>query len=222
LTKLFIEPHFGDVAWSCSGLLAKEETKATILCIFSAKKCHLVKTKRNNGSQWYLKKNEKKYAKMMNTDLHFFNYAKYDLRNRPPQKFFDSVLSPIEQKLLCDLTAQLKKFVKKNNVTEIYCPKASRSHIDHLLVKQATTQFIDSHTVYYYEDCPTFTNDQKYFPSFEPNLEEIKIDISSVIPQKYNGMLIFDELIKSFFTSKEALKSLIHKRPYEKYWRIHY
>ena len=216
--KLFLEPHYGDIAWSCGGLLYKYKGESIILNFFPPKKMKKFLFRKIKIKSRLGKKNNEKFRKLFNLKIIYLDYQSAFLRGRSDKNLFDKRLTSEEEELVSKIREDITKFVSQEKITEIYCPYAQRYQVDHLILRKAiSTISIPEVIVYYYEDFPNFH--PKSEEIVNPNLEVNKIDISDYIEKKIEAVLIYDNLVKAFFTNKETLIELIHNRPYETYWK---
>ena len=215
--KLFLEPHYGDIAWSCSGLVAQNKQDSIIVNIFPPRsKFYRIKLR---GLKYKKRKeNEKRFEKLFGIKIIYLSYKSAFLRGRTLEDLFDKQLNKIEEAQVLTLRNLIITMIDDYNITEIYCPMAQRNQIDHLIVKKAvygiTTPIVK---IFYYEDFPNFLPDSRKYQK-ETKFAAHKVDISDVIEEKIKAVLIYKTLIRSYFKSEETLVNLIRKTPYETYW----
>ncbi|MFW9924649.1 MAG: PIG-L deacetylase family protein [Candidatus Thorarchaeota archaeon] len=216
--KLFLEPHFGDIAWSCGGLVAQNKEASIIITIFPPRrKFYWLKFL---GIIYRKKKNEeKRFEKLFNLNIIYLKFKSAFMRGRTLEGLFDKKLNAIEEEQVLELRKIINELLLEENISEIYCPKAQRNQIDHLIVKKAVLGLTPTNaTIYYYEDFPNFLPESKKIHSSKTQTK-VRIDISKVVEEKIQAVLIYESLISSYFTSKEVLVDLIRKTPYEYYWQ---
>lgn len=217
LKKLFLEPHYGDIAWSCGGLLAQNKQESIILNIFPPRskffriKFRFIKYNRR-------KKNEKRFEKLFGIKIFYLSFKSAFLRGRTLETLFDKELNRIEHSQVLELRNIIIKFIDDYNVSEIYCPMAQRNQVDHLIVNKAV-KGITAHDVqiYYYEDFPNFLPESKKYLQ-NKDAKAIRKDISDVIDEKIEAVLIYKSLIREHYKSIEGLVKLIKDTPYETFW----
>ncbi|NHJ49497.1 MAG: hypothetical protein FK733_17035 [Asgard group archaeon] len=215
--KLFIEPHYGDVAWSCAGLIAMNKENSIVVNIFPPRRRYdrlLLK-----GFTYRKRKRvEKRFQELFGIRIIYLNYESALLRGRTIKELIDTKLNPIEKEQVAQIRQFISDFVIKEGITEIYSPLAQRNQIDHVIVKEAVSGLLTTGCeIYYYEDFPDF------MPKTEkglitPDLIEKKVDITSVIEEKIQAVILYESLVRAYFTSKESLLESIRKSPFETYW----
>ncbi|MCE7744461.1 MAG: hypothetical protein GPJ52_04935 [Candidatus Heimdallarchaeota archaeon] len=217
--KLFIAPHFGDIPWSCSGLLLMNISESIVVNVFSAK------PEDKNGRESFLydpemdRSSEEKFFKKFGIESVQLDFMESLDRGRKIGELFTVKLNAEEEKLILDLAISLGDLVGKYRVSEIFCPKAIRNHIDHFIVKKAVERLMSPVEIYYYEDVLILIQ-KKSKEKIPANLKEIKIDISSVLEEKIQSVLLYPAIIKAHYKSEEALVKAIRENPYEYYWRV--
>lgn len=215
---LFLEPHYGDIAWSCSGLVAQNRQDSIIVSIFPPKrKYYRIQFK---GIKYRRKKREEiKFSNLLSVEIIYLKYKSAFLRGRNLEDLFDKILNPAEEEQVLQLREYLSDLIKKEDVSEVYCPMAQRNQIDHLIVKKAVAGLkqIDF-DIYYYEDFPNFLPVSRKL-QVSTGLKAIKVDISEVIEEKIQGILQYESLVEPYFKSKEILVDLIRKTPFETFWK---
>ncbi|NHJ39282.1 MAG: hypothetical protein FK731_04560 [Asgard group archaeon] len=215
--KLFLEPHYGDIAWSCGGLVAKNKKESIIVTIFPPRrKYYRLKFK---GIIYRKKKREEiRFEKSYGVEIIYLNYKSAFMRGRILEELFDKKLNALEKEIVIQLREYISELVINKDIKEIYCPMAQRNQIDHLIVKEAISNILlEKVDIYYYEDFPNFLPESKKLVT-ESNLNAIKIDISDVLEEKIKAVLFYESLIEPYFVSKEKLVDLIRKTPYEIFW----
>lgn len=217
--KLFLSPHYSDIAWSCSGLIAKHKQISEFTYFFTAapKNVDNPIIKRNLRKA---KKETKKFHRLYNCNRYYLNFSHAIQRGIALENVFDKGLleKDDEQSLILQIRTKIADIINKNNFSEIYCPKAIRGHIDHLVIKQAILPFSSTVSIFYYQDFPTFIEEPQ-LEKAEPHLQLIKIDISEVIEEKIKAVLTYKSVIKQFYLSREKLQEQIRRYPYELYWK---
>ncbi|MBD3190946.1 MAG: hypothetical protein GF308_09900 [Candidatus Heimdallarchaeota archaeon] len=217
--KLFISPHYSDIAWSCSGLIAKHKQASVIAYVFTAnpRKLHNPILKRNLKRA---KKETKKFHRLYNCKHLFLDFPHSVQRGISLADVFDKDLIEREgeQALILQIRTKIAEIINQNNFSEIYCPKAIRNHVDHLLIKQAILPFSSAISIYYFQDFPTFLEDAETHKA-ESHLQLIKMDVSDVIEEKIEAILTYKSIIKQFYLSQEKLQEQIRQYPYEIYWK---
>ncbi|TET32824.1 MAG: hypothetical protein E3J70_00460 [Candidatus Heimdallarchaeota archaeon] len=215
---LFLEPHYGDIAWSCSGLVAQNREDSIIVSIFPPQRKYFrIQFK---GIKYRRKKREEmRFANILGVEIRYLKYKSAFLRGRNLEDLFDKILNPVEKELVIQLREYISDLVIKEDVSEIYCPMAQRNQIDHLIVKKAVAGLkpIDF-DIFYYEDFPNFLPESKKL-QVSTALKAIKVDISDVIEEKIQGIIQYDSLVEPYFKSKEILVELIRKTPFETFWK---
>lgn len=215
---LFLEPHYGDIAWSCSGLVAQNRQDPIIVSIFPPKrKYYRIQFK---GIKYRRKKREEvKFANILGVEIIYLKFKSAFLRGRHLEDLFDKILNPVEEEQVLQLREYISELIKKEDISELYCPMAQRNQIDHLIVKKAVAGLnkIDF-DIYYYEDFPNFMPESRKL-QVSTALKAIKVDISDVIEEKIHGILQYDSLVEPYFISKEVLVDLIRKTPFETFWK---
>lgn len=215
--KLFLEPHYGDIAWSCGGLVAKHKKESIIVTIFPPRrKYYRLKFK---GIIYRKKKREEiRFEKSYGVEIIYLKYKSAFMRGRILEELFDKKLNALEKEIVIQLREYISELVINKDIKEIYCPMAQRNQIDHLIVKEAISNILlENVDIYYYEDFPNFLPESKKLVT-ESNLNAIKIDISDVLEEKIKAVLFYESLIEPYFVSKEKLVDLIRKTPYEIFW----
>ncbi|MHA1155414.1 MAG: hypothetical protein ACTSQK_04840 [Candidatus Heimdallarchaeota archaeon] len=216
--KLFLEPHFGDIAWSCSGLIAQNKKDSIIVNLFPPRSKYY--RFRINVMKKYKRKwqEEKSFERIFDIKIIYRKYKSAFLRGRKIENLFDKKLNAIEEQLVEELRADIAELIVKENITELYCPYAQRNQIDHLLVKKAVSGLTTTDVViYYYEDFPNFL--PKSTQIEDSLLQPVKIDISISIEEKIEAVLQYKSLVTPYFKSEKTLIDLIRKTPFEIYWQ---
>ena len=88
---LFLEPHYGDIAWSCSGLVAQNRQDSIIVSIFPPKRRYYrIQFK---GIKYRRKKREEiRFANILNVEIIYLKYKSAFLRGRNLEDLFDKIL----------------------------------------------------------------------------------------------------------------------------------
>jgi len=217
--KLFLAPHFADIAWSCSGLLLMNKSESIVVNIFSAKPENEKILKAHSYTQEDERDSEEKFYKKFGIESISLDYEESLIRGRRIEDLFTGELTKEEEKLILDITISIGDLVGKYQIKEIFCPKATRNHIDHLIVKKAIEKLISPVDVYYYEDAPLFAK-SKSKTEINENLKEIEVEISSVLEEKIQAILLYPNTIKAHYISVDSIINAIRKNPIEKYWRV--
>jgi len=215
---LFLEPHYGDIAWSCSGLVAQNKEDSIIVSIFPPKrKYYRIQFK---GIKYRRKKREEiRFGNILGVKIIYLKYKSAFLRGRNLEDLFDKILNPVEEEQVLQLREYISDIIKKEDIHEIYCPMAQRNQIDHLIVKKAVAGLKQTDfDIYYYEDFPNFLPESRKLQIITA-LKAIKVDITDVIDEKIQGILQYDSLVEPYFKSKEILVDLIRKTPFETFWK---
>ncbi len=215
---LFLEPHYGDIAWSCSGLVAQNREDSIIVTIFPPKrKYYRIQFK---GIKYRRKKREEiRFSNILGVKIIYHKYKSAFLRGRNLEDLFDKILNPVEEEQVLQLRKYISELIKKEDISEIYCPMAQRNQIDHLIVKKAVAGLKQTDfDIYYYEDFPNFLPESRKL-QVSTGLKAIKVDISEVIEEKIQGILEYVSLVEPYFKSKEVLVDLIRKTPFETFWK---
>lgn len=217
-TKLFLQPHHGDIAWSCSGLIAKNKDDTLVVSLFPPRsKNYWMKLK---GITYRSKKREDmQFEKLFGIKFIFEKFPSAFMRGRSVDNLFDKKLTGEEEQLVQEIRNYITDLITKEGIKEIYCPMAQRNQIDHLIIKQAVFGLIASNVkIYYYEDFPNFLPESTKGKRFT-SLEAEKVDISDVVEEKIQAILIYESLITGYYKSKETLIEMIRKTPFETYWK---
>lgn len=215
---LFLEPHYGDIAWSCSGLVAQNREDSIIVSIFPPKRRNYrIQFK---GIKYRRKKREElRFGNILGVKIIYLKYKSAFLRGRNLEDLFDKILNPVEEEQVLQLREYISDFIKKEDIQKIYCPMAQRNQIDHLIVKKAVAGLKQTDfDIYYYEDFPNFLPESKKL-QVSTALKAIKVDISEFIDEKIQGILQYDSLVEPYFKSKEILVKLIRNTPFETFWK---
>ncbi len=215
---LFLEPHYGDIAWSCSGLVAQNREDSIIVSIFPPKrKYYRIQFK---GIKYRRKKREEiRFANILGVEIIYLKYKSAFLRGRNLEDLFDKILNPVEEEQALKLRKYISELIKNEDISEVYCPMAQRNQIDHLIVKKAVAGLKQTDfDIYYYEDFPNFLPESRKL-QVSTGLKAIKVDISEVIEEKIQGILEYVSLVEPYFKSKEVLVDLIRKTPFETFWK---
>lgn len=215
--KLFLEPHYGDIAWSCGGLLYLNKEDSIILNIFPPRKKYDFLNLKRRRNYRRAKKREKAFVELFGVKIIYWKYKSAFLRGRTDKNFFDRNLTELEENMVVEIRQEIEKLILEEKITEVYCPYAQRNQVDHIIVRKAVKGFtITNAKIFYYED----------FPNFHPQSEKIKdpsmipsrVDISASIEEKIKAILIYEHLVKAFFKDTETLIDLVWKKPFETYW----
>ena len=217
--KLFLAPHFADIAWSCSGLIFMNIPESIVVNIFSAKPEDMNARKSFTYDQEMERKSEEKFFEKYGIDSIQLDFKEAISRGRKVEEFFITKLNDEEEKLILDLAISFGDLIGKYGVSEIFCPKAIRNHVDHFIVKKAVERLISPAEIYYYEDVLILIR-EKSKVGILANLKEIKIDISSVLEEKIQALLLYPATIKAHYKSEDSLVKAIRENPYENYWRV--
>jgi LmbE family N-acetylglucosaminyl deacetylase len=218
VSKLFLEPHYGDIAWSCGGLVAKYKKESIIVTIFPPRrKFYRLKLKARKYRK--KKREEVRFEKLYGVKIIYLKYKSAFMRGRILEDLFDKKLNDLEKEIVIQLREFITNLVLEEGITEIYCPMAQRNQIDHLIVKEAISNLlVENINIFYYEDFPNFLPESRKLVT-ESNLNAIRVDISEVIEDKIKAVLFYDSLIEPYFVSKEKLVDLIRKTPFEIFWQ---
>jgi LmbE family N-acetylglucosaminyl deacetylase len=217
--KLFLAPHFADLAWSCSGLLLMNISESIAVNVFSAKPENMDGWDAYPYTQEMERLSEEKFFKKFGIEYIQCDFKEALVRGRKIEEFFSLKLNEEEDKLILDLAIKIGDLIGKYRVSEIFCPKALRHHIDHYIVKKSIEKIMNPVEIYYYEDAPIFV-EYKSKEKTPENLKEIKIDISSVLEEKIESVLLYPSTIKAHYKSEESVIKAIRDNPIEKYWRV--
>ncbi|MHA1126184.1 MAG: PIG-L deacetylase family protein [Candidatus Heimdallarchaeota archaeon] len=216
--RLFIAPHYADVAFSCGGLIALDPANSIVSLVFSLKpEKDLIKKYEKYLFEIH-RKPEKKYLKMFNLTSIDLKFPSALVRGRTPSDLFSIELTQIEKDLIFKIRDRLHEIIDRYNITEIYCPKDDRHQIDHYITKIAASKISREVHVFYYKDAPDFLPDEKD-KSYE-HLELLKINISKVLDQKIKAVSLYENILTLFFHSKERILSKMKKTPFEVYWKV--
>jgi LmbE family N-acetylglucosaminyl deacetylase len=216
--RLFIAPHFADIAWSCGGLIATDPINSIISVVFSLKPNKELIKKYDDYLYELYRKPEKKFLKMFNLKSINLEYPSAIARGRTPNDLFSKEFTSQEKDLIFEIRDKLHEIIDRYNIKEVYCPKSDRHQIDHVLTKEAVIKISRAVHIFYYKDIPDFLPDDKDEP--EEHLELIKIDISRVLDKKIKAVLLYNKFIEIFYQSKEKILKLIEKTPSEVYWKL--
>ncbi|MHA1213582.1 MAG: PIG-L deacetylase family protein [Candidatus Heimdallarchaeota archaeon] len=215
--KLFLQPHYGDIAWSCGGLVTKHKKESIVVSIFPPKR-KFYRLKFMGIIYRKKKREEKQFEKLIGFKGIYLKFKSAFLRGRTLETLFDKNLNELEQQQGVDLRGYLSKLILQEGITEVYCPKAQRNMIDHLIVKQAVYGLTATDiTIYFYEDFPNFLPEAKKTTK-KSKTKTIKVDISDVIEEKIQAIILYESLVQPYFRSKEKLVELIRKTPFETFW----
>ncbi|MBK5114586.1 MAG: hypothetical protein KGD59_10525 [Candidatus Heimdallarchaeota archaeon] len=217
--KLFLAPHFADIAWSCSGLLLMNNSESIVVNVFSAKPEDMAIMKSFSYTQEMERLSEEKFFKKFGIEFVQLDYQEAMVRGRKIEEFFSLKLNDEEEKLILDIAIKIGDLIGKYRISEVFCPKAIRNHVDHYIVKKSIEKIMTPVEIYYYEDAPIFIQEKSKEKTPE-NLKEIKIDISSVLEDKIESVLLYPATIKAHYKSQESVIKAIRDNPYEKYWRV--
>lgn len=215
---LFLEPHYGDIAWSCSGIVAQNRENSIIVTIFPPKrKYYRIQFK---GIKYRMKKREEvRFGNLLGVRIIYLKYKSAFMRGRNLEDLFDKILNPVEKEQVLQLREHILDLIKEEDVAELYCPMAQRNQIDHLIVKKAVAGLKPTDfDIYYYEDFPNFLPESQKL-KVSSALKSFKVDISNVIEEKIQGILEYESLVEPYFKSKEVLMDLIRKTPFETFWK---
>jgi len=216
--KLFLQPHHGDIAWSCSGLIAQNK-EDTLVVSFFPPRIKYYWLKRRGRIYRKKKREDRQFEKLFNIRFIYEKFPSALMRGRTVDNLFDKKLNSMEEQLVQEIRNYITDLVVKEKITEIYCPMAQRNQIDHLIIKQAVFGLIVSNIdIYYYEDFPNFLPESKKGKRFT-SLEANEVDISDVIEEKIQAVLLYKSLIGAYFKSSDALIELIRKIPFETFWK---
>ena len=216
--RLFISPHFADVAFSCGGLIALDPENSLLTVVFSLKPEKDLLKKYDKYMFETSRKPEKKYLKMFDLTSIDLDFPSAISRGRTPSNLFSKELTQMEKDLVFEIRDRLDEIINRYNIKEIYCPKDDRHQIDHHLTKVAVSKISREVHVFYYKDAPDFLSDEK--DKSEEHLELIKINISKVLDQKIKVVSLYEDILELFFHSKEKIISKMKQIPYEVYWKV--
>ncbi|MGC9779470.1 MAG: hypothetical protein HZR80_09535 [Candidatus Heimdallarchaeota archaeon] len=175
---------------------------------------------KRKGSIYRRKKREEiDYGKLSGVEIIFLKFKSALLRGRTFESLIDKNLNEIEEKQIIELRDVISDLVLKENISEIYCPRARRNQVDHIIVKKAVAGLsVAGYDIFYYEDFPTFLPDSKNLKT-DTGYSRIEIDISNVIEEKIQGILLYESLIDVYFKSKELLVEKIRETTFEVFWK---
>ena len=216
--RLFLAPHFSDIAWSCGGMIALDPSNSIVVNVFNLKPTKETKQKYKDFIQENYRKPEKKFQTMFKFTALKFDLAEALDRGRTPSTIFSKELTASEKELVYEIRDKIHALIDQHKITEIYCPKAQRNQTDHFIVKEAVNKITKEVHIFYYKDFPNFLPEDS--DKTEVNLELIKFDITNVIEQKIAAISLYEKALKTFYQSKEKIIALIRKNPYEIYWKV--
>ncbi len=216
--RLFIGPHFGDIAYSCGGLIALDPSNSILTVIFSLKPDKDLEKKYNDYFFEFFRKPEKKFQKMFNLTSIDLEFPSAISRGRTPLDLFSIELTQMEKDLVFTIRDRLHEIIDRYNIKEIYCPKDERHQIDHYITKIAASKISREVHVFYYKDAPDFFPDEK--DKSDEHLELMKINISKVLDQKIKAATLYEKHLELFFHSKEKILLKMEKIKFEVYWKV--
>ena len=217
--KLFLAPHFADIAWSCSGLLLMNKSESIVVNVFSAEPKDKKILETFSYTQEDERLSESKFYGEFGIESIPLDFKESLIRGRKIEDLFTGDLTEEEEKLILDIAIKIGDLIGKYRIQEVFCPLATRNHVDHLIVKRSVEKLISPVEVYYYEDAPLFAK-SKSKAGIAENLKEIDIDISSVLEEKIQALLLYPNTIKAHYTSVDSIINALKKNPIEKYWRV--
>lgn len=171
---LFISPHLDDVALSCGGFVARlvrngeSVTIATLHTADAPTDRPLSESARRLHAQWALGDQPYRYrreedlqacavlgARAVHLGLDDAIY-RYDAQGQPlyVENFIGGAVHPHDWEVhLPRVREALKPLIRQART--VYCPLALGRHVDHVIVRQAVEQLVDSaQPLIYYEDFP--------------------------------------------------------------------
>jgi hypothetical protein len=194
-------------------------SESIVVNVFSAKPEDMATMKSFSYTQEMERLSEEKFFKKFGIEFVQLDYQEAMVRGRKIEEFFSLKLNDEEEKLILDIAIKIGDLIGKYRISEVFCPKAIRNHIDHYIVKKSIEKIMTPVEIYYYEDAPIFIQEKSKEKTPE-NLKEIKIDISSVLEDKIESVLLYPATIKAHYKSQESVIKAIRDNPYEKYWRV--
>lgn len=217
--KLFVIPHFSDIVVSCAGLVSLNLESSLVVNVFTAKPGLIKKFTKRSFSQEFERESEKRLRKMLGFQYLELGFPDSYVRGRNPETYFSTNLTVKEEDILMKLQEKLNSIIIDNNITEIYSPLALRNHIDHYIVREAVKKIPGDFQIFYYDDNPDFNPDSPDL-SYDPNLEKIVLDISSVLDKKINAIKLYKATLRALYQSEKKVIESITKHPVELYWKV--
>ena len=217
--RLFIAPHFADIAVSFVGLVAMDIENSIVVNIFTAKPKVVRRITTREYNQELERHTENRLRKILGYQYVDFGFRDSFARGRTKETYFTSNLNSEEEELVEKIKVRLMETIAKYDIKEVYSPQALRNHIDHFIVKEAVKKIPCELTLFYYEDSPDF-NPETPDLSNDPHLEKIVVDISSVVNKKTNAVKLYKTTINTFYQSVEKVIKSIKKHPVELYWKV--
>lgn len=215
--RLFISPHFADIAFSCGGLIALDPENSLLTVVFSLKPEKGLLKQYNEFFFEFYRKAEKKFLKMFNLTSIDLELPSAISRGRTPSDLFSKELTQMEKDLVFTIRDRLHEIIDHYNIKEIYCPKDDRHQIDHQITKIAASKIAREVHVFYYKDAPDFFPDEK--DKSDEHLELIKINILKVLDKKIKAVSLYEKYMELFLHSKEKTIAKMKKTPCEIYWK---
>ena len=124
--KLFLAPHFADIAWSCSGLILMNISDSIVANVFSAKPDDMNARKTFTYDQEMERQSEEKFFEKFGIESVQLDFKEALSRGRKIEEFFSLKLNEEEEKIILDLAISLGDLIGKYRVSELFCPKAIR------------------------------------------------------------------------------------------------
>jgi hypothetical protein len=195
------------------------KTESIVVNVFSAKPEDEEILKPFSYTQEKERLSEEKFYKQFGIESIHLDFKESLIRGRKIEDLFTSELTVEEEKIILDIAIKIGDLLGKYRIKEIFCPKATRNHVDHYIVKKSIEKLISPVEIYYYEDAPLFTKSKAKEETVK-NLKEISIDISSVLEEKIQALLLYPNTIKAHYTSVDSIVKALRKNPVERYWRV--
>ena len=166
-----LSPHLDDAALSCGGLAAAASgnipvelwtvfASAPWLGPFSplAQWLHAICGGKKGKALVRLRRREdRSAARLLGVNTHYFHFqdAVYRLRDDGSFAYSDTRLGewdPADEKIIQSIAAAIRRKIGAADL--VLCPLGAGSHVDHLIVRRAAEQSVDSKQLLYYPDLP--------------------------------------------------------------------
>jgi len=127
--KLFLQPHHGDIAWSCSGLIAQSKEESLVVSLFPPRSKHyrlklkgrVYRNKKRKDIQFEQLFGDIQFEQLFGIKFIFEKFPSALMRGRTIDTLFDKKLNSMEEQLVQEIRNYITDLVTKEKITEIYC-----------------------------------------------------------------------------------------------------
>ena len=161
--RIYISPHFDDVAASCGGRILKQgqnHESILVVTVFSAH-AHQVPDVNNSALKARLdydrrRLEDQKAMQRLTVDYLWLELPEFLYRNQKPwQRYWPTYPATTTNQRLCrQISTCLDDICQKAHCAEMVLPLGIGQHVDHQIVYQAGLSLKHHHPITFYEDMP--------------------------------------------------------------------